>query len=59
MRPKSPCYGCDERADLCHSKCSKYLSFRHQLDKYNEAIRKKKDEEGMMNSYKISKMKRR
>ena len=59
MIPKSPCYNCEERHDLCHSHCEKYLSYRKELDGYNEVVRRSKEENNRLNSYEISKMKRR
>lgn len=31
----SPCKGCEERHDLCHSECEKYLEFRRKKDEEN------------------------
>ena len=44
MKPKSPCYNCDEWVIGCHSECDLYLTFRRSLDKYNELYRKQRDE---------------
>lgn len=44
MKPKSPCYNCDERAVGCHSECDLYLTYRRALDKYNELYRQQRDE---------------
>lgn len=38
-----PCLNCTERILGCHSKCSKYLSFKDKLDE----IRSKKYEESL------------
>ena len=38
MRPKNPCYNCDERHNSCHSKCEKYKEFKNGLDAYNNKI---------------------
>ena len=43
MPVSSPCKGCSDKCMGCHSDCEKYLSFREELDEYNEAIRKNKD----------------
>ena len=42
MKPQSPCYDCKERHFLCHSKCTAYMSFRSNLDHYNDRVRKRK-----------------
>lgn len=34
---KSPCHKCEEREVGCHSKCDKYIRFRAELDKVNQA----------------------
>ena len=35
----SPCHECQERHDLCHSDCEKYLSFRSKKDLENSLRR--------------------
>ena len=42
MLPKAPCLNCPDREVLCHSKCEKYISFRYELDKYNQEQLKEK-----------------
>lgn len=42
MLPKAPCLNCQDREVLCHSKCEKYISFRYELDKYNQEQLKEK-----------------
>lgn len=37
----SPCYGCEERTDICHSICERYEKFVRK----KEAERKKRREE--------------
>ena len=59
MIPKSPCYNCEERHDLCHSHCERYLKYREELDGYNEVVRKSKEEACRLNGYEISKRKRK
>ncbi len=34
----SPCYGCEDRHDLCHSDCGAYLAFRKQKDEENALL---------------------
>lgn len=36
---KSGCYGCTDRTIGCHSSCEKYLKYREEIQKYNEAKR--------------------
>lgn len=38
-KPRNPCYGCQDRAIGCHSKCERYAAFREKLDRYNEETR--------------------
>lgn len=41
-REKSPCLGCTERHERCHSECEKYIHFRAVLDAENEQRYKEK-----------------
>ena len=41
-----PCYKCTDRHPNCHDKCERYQKVRKELDRINEARRKRiKDEE--------------
>lgn len=33
----NPCYGCEDRHDLCHADCEAYLDFRHKKNLENAA----------------------
>lgn len=37
---RPPCYKCEERHELCHSHCEKYLKWKKEHDAEREAIRK-------------------
>jgi hypothetical protein len=39
----SPCYGCKDRHDLCHSECEDYLTFRKKKDEENARRREDSD----------------
>ena len=52
---KSPCYKCEERHDLCHSHCEKYIAYRKRLDDINEAQRKERETQYALDSYEIKK----
>ena len=34
-KPKTPCYGCNERKVRCHGVCQMYRTYRERLDAYN------------------------
>ena len=36
---RAPCKDCPDRHPECHGRCEKYLAFRAERDKYNEARR--------------------
>lgn len=38
MNPIAPCKDCTKRYIGCHAKCQEYLTFKKQMDKYNETI---------------------
>ena len=39
---QGPCYKCEERHDLCHSSCEKYIKWKKEHDAEREAIRREK-----------------
>lgn len=39
MKPQPPCKNCSERAAGCHAECDLYLTFRRNLDRYNQLIK--------------------
>lgn len=39
----SPCYGCEDRHDLCHATCEAYLEFRRKKDEENAKRREASD----------------
>lgn len=39
-KPKSPCMGCTERQQSCHSLCSAYNRFRRNQDEFNKNLHK-------------------
>ena len=45
---KTPCYGCERRDAHCHSSCEDYKRFSQEREKELEALRKKRNEEGMV-----------
>ena len=40
MYPSSPCYNCPDRKPICHDTCEKYLSFKEELARVKEIMRK-------------------
>lgn len=54
---KTPCYGCQRRwattKDNCHSSCEDYKRFSQAREKELEALRKKRNEEGMVTDVRI------
>ena len=42
MRPKSPCYACEDRKPGCHDKCDKYQDFKEKNDALKKIIREEK-----------------
>ena len=43
MSLSPPCYNCNRRKHLCHSKCELYKAYRKDLDEVNEADRQMKN----------------
>ena len=39
----TPCYGCTERHDLCHSECDKYLAFKEKNENMRSEQRERLD----------------
>lgn len=52
MIPRSPCFGCPNKAQYCHSICDKYLSYRRPLDLYNAQVARR----NVITGYEIEKM---
>ena len=50
---KAPCYGCERREPLCHGSCEDYKRFSQAREEELEAIRKKRNEEGMVTDVRI------
>ena len=44
----SPCLNCEDRHDLCHSDCKKYISYRKELDDMKKKIRKESETESYL-----------
>lgn len=42
MSKISCCHHCEERHDLCHASCEKYIKARKELDEFNEQERQRK-----------------
>lgn len=40
---KAPCLNCEDRHPCCHSKCEKYLAFKHEHDKLKAKLDNEKD----------------
>lgn len=38
-KPKTPCYGCPDRAVGCHGRCGRYAKFREGLNSWNDKNR--------------------
>lgn len=56
-KPNSPCLGCDNRTEDCHSDCESYLDYVEANEKYKEIIYQSKYEEDM--SYTLLEKQRR
>lgn len=42
IKPTAPCKDCPDRTVKCHSTCERYLTFRKNLDKWNNEYKKKR-----------------
>ena len=53
----SPCKDCKERYLACSDRCLKYAEFRIKLDKYNNRIKRQKEEdwECLSSAYSLNK----
>jgi hypothetical protein len=51
MANNSCCNGCTKRRLHCHSECEEYKQFRKNLDERNEAIKKAKGKQKILNDY--------
>ena len=49
--PRKCCKDCENRTPLCHCFCDDYAEYKKELAEYNEIIRKKKEQENIMNDY--------
>ncbi len=60
---KPPCFGCNERHEICHSNCDKYKAWKIDHDKKSEKIRKARiadtiaDQYGKSTHIRLNKMK--
>lgn len=45
---KAPCLNCEDRHPCCHSKCEKYLAFKHEHDKLKAKL---DNEKRQLNEY--------
>ena len=54
---KTPCFGCANRAPMCHSVCNAYKEYKRDLLRRNRAIREEKAKESMTTEYVISSIK--
>ena len=43
MSGKNPCYQCEKRTAICHSKCKDYLDWKSDKSKKQAEINKKRD----------------
>ena len=44
----TPCHNCEDRHELCHADCMRYLNFKLELEKAREA---KSDEMGLWHTH--------
>ena len=49
--PRICCKGCENRTPSCHCTCEEYKTYKKELDEYNAAVRKAKEQEDIMSSY--------
>lgn len=57
-QPQSSCRFCTDRHPGCHSSCESYITYRKELDSYNENLRNLKDKQRLEDDYKIEAKKR-
>lgn len=49
--PRRCCKDCEDRTPSCHCTCEEYKTYKKELDEYNAAARKAKEQENIMSSY--------
>lgn len=49
--PRKCCKDCENRTIYCHCTCEEYKVYKKELDEYNAAIRKAKEQENIMSGY--------
>jgi len=42
LKPESPCLNCEHRSTYCHAKCSQYMQFVDDNQKYKDLILEEK-----------------
>ena len=50
-RTSTPCYGCQDRAVGCHSKCDRYISWSKEHNEKRMAAYKAKEHRRIMQEY--------
>lgn len=49
--PRISCKNCVNRTIYCHCTCEEYKAYKRELGEYNAAVKKAKEQEGIMSSY--------
>lgn len=47
----SPCYNCEERRELCHSDCEKYIAFQKERQSYIEKRKTSRESDRIIMDY--------
>ena len=50
-KPNSPCQGCINRCPNCHSICEYYITYKNQLDNFNETAYKARRKQYSLDRY--------
>lgn len=51
IEPRRCCKGCEDRTPTCHCTCEEYKAYKKELEEYNAAVKKAKEQDRIMSNY--------
>lgn len=49
--PRISCKNCENRNPTCHCACEEYKAYKKELEEYNAAVKKAKEQDRIMSNY--------
>lgn len=49
--PRISCKNCENRTPTCHCTCEEYKAYKKELEEYNAAVKKAKEQDRIMSNY--------